>query len=70
MTESYKNKTDRDLLIEIHTNQKSLHSMVKDHEERIRKGEKWRYLVMGGGLLSGGSVAAILSKISNVFHGG
>lgn len=68
--DDYKDKSDRDLLIEIHTNQKAQSEIIKDHEIRIRRGEKWRNIVMGACLTVGGGVGTAIGKVSNFIQGG
>lgn len=74
MTDEYQGRKIRDLIIEIHTMQRVQLETLKDHEKRLRAGEKWRNTVMGmcltvGGL-AGASFEAVTSKITNFLSGG
>ena len=47
------NKSDRELIVEIHGAVTTLVEQGKDHEKRIRSLESWRWGITGAGVLFG-----------------
>jgi len=59
-------KSDHDLLVEMNVKLDQALATDKDHEDRIRGLERWRWLLTGGAALAGTGGGALLAKLVGV----
>ncbi len=62
---SSSNLTDHDLLIEINAGVKTLVTKSDDHENRIRRLERWQYVATGLAAALGSGAGASIASLLN-----
>mgnify|MGYP000336108806 CR=1 FL=1 len=62
-------KKDRERLIETHTMMKVVVDQMEDHEDRIRKSEKFRARLIGWVIGSGAGLTAVIEGVKTKFGG-